>query len=208
MGNGLRVAVQGVGRVDLKLTSGKTLSLKNVQHVPGINRNLISSSLLCRDAFKLVSESNKFIVSKSGLFTGKGYVCGGLFGLSVIEDCNKFVNLTSCLNSEYSDGEATVWHSRLCHINFDPIMHLSKLNLIPKIPVLRRSKFHTCVQAKQPRKPFKSVEEKSLAPLELIHSDLCEMNRILTKGGDISYHLLTTLLDGVNSILLKQKMRL
>jgi hypothetical protein len=27
------------------------------------------------------------------------------------------------------------------------------------------------------------VEEKSLAPLELIHSDLCEMNEILTKGG-------------------------
>jgi hypothetical protein len=38
------------------------------------------------------------------------------------------------------------------------------------------------VQAKQPRKPFKSVAEKRLAPLELIHSNLCEMNRILTKG--------------------------
>jgi hypothetical protein len=50
MGNGSRDAVHGVGRVDLKLTSGKTLSLKNVQHVPGINRNLISGSLLCRVA--------------------------------------------------------------------------------------------------------------------------------------------------------------
>jgi hypothetical protein len=30
MGNGSRVVVQGVGRVDLKLTSRKTLSLKNV----------------------------------------------------------------------------------------------------------------------------------------------------------------------------------
>jgi hypothetical protein len=60
------------------------------------------------------------------------------------------------------------------------------------------------VQAQQPRKPFKSVKEKSLTPLELIHSDLCEMNIILTKGGkDISYLLLMTLLDGVNSILLK-----
>jgi hypothetical protein len=64
------------------------------------------------------------------------------------------------------------------------------------------------VQAKQPRKPFKSVEEKSLAPLELIHFDLCEMNGILTRGGGISYLLLTMLLDGVNSILLKQKMKL
>ena len=34
MGNGARVAVCGVGTVDLKLTSGKTVQLKNVQHVP------------------------------------------------------------------------------------------------------------------------------------------------------------------------------
>ena len=42
----------------------------------------------------------------------------------------------------------------------------------------------SCVQAKQPRKPFKSLEEKrDLAPLDLIHSDLCEMNGLLTRGG-------------------------
>jgi hypothetical protein len=71
----------------------------------------------------------------------------------------------------------------LCHINFDRIIRLSKLNLIPKIPVVRRSKCHACVQAKQPRKPFKSMEEKSLAPLDLIHMDLCEKNGILTRAG-------------------------
>jgi hypothetical protein len=38
------------------------------------------------------------------------------------------------------------------------------------------------VQAKQPHKPFKSVEEKSLTPLDLIHYDLCEMNGILTRA--------------------------
>jgi hypothetical protein len=40
------------------------------------------------------------------------------------------------------------------------------------------------VQAKQPQKPFKSLEEKSnLAPLDLVHSDLCEMKGLLTRGG-------------------------
>ena len=56
MDNGSRVVVHGIGIVDLKLTSRKTLSLKNVQHVPGINRNLICGSLLCHDGFKLVFE--------------------------------------------------------------------------------------------------------------------------------------------------------
>jgi hypothetical protein len=120
MGNGSRDPVHGVGRVDLKLTSGKTLSLKNVQHVPEINRNLISGSLLCRDDFKLVFESNKFIVSKFRLFIGKGYDNGDLFRLSVIDACNNMANSLSC--SEMNVGEAAVWHSRLCHINFDHII--------------------------------------------------------------------------------------
>jgi hypothetical protein len=41
-----------------------------------------------------------------------------------------------------------------------------------------------CVQSKQPRKPHKAAEARNLAPLDLIHSDLCEMNRILTKGAN------------------------
>ena len=35
---------------------------------------------------------------------------------------------------------------------------------------------------KQPRKPHKAAEARNLAPLELVHSDLCEMNGELTKG--------------------------
>ena len=57
----MRATVRGVGMVDLKLTSGKTVQLKNMQHVPSIRKNLISGSLLCGDGYKLVFESNKCI---------------------------------------------------------------------------------------------------------------------------------------------------
>jgi hypothetical protein len=40
-----------------------------------------------------------------------------------------------------------------------------------------------CVEAKQPRKPHKAAVARELTPLDLIHSDICEMNEILTKGG-------------------------
>jgi hypothetical protein len=79
MGNGSHGTVRGVGTVDLKLTSRKIMQLNNVQHVPIIGKNLVSGSLLCRDGFKVVIESNKFVVSKCGQFIGKGYECGGLF---------------------------------------------------------------------------------------------------------------------------------
>jgi hypothetical protein len=75
MGNGSHASFHGVGMVDLKLTSRKIMQLRNDQHVPSINNNLVSGSLLCRDGFKVVLESNKFIVSKCGQFIGKGYVC-------------------------------------------------------------------------------------------------------------------------------------
>jgi hypothetical protein len=63
-----------------------------MQHVPSINKNLVSDSLPCRDGFKVVLESNKFVMSKCGQFIGKGYVCGGLFRFSVSDFCNKSVN--------------------------------------------------------------------------------------------------------------------
>jgi hypothetical protein len=63
-----------------------------MQHVPLINKNLFSSSLLCRDGFKVVLESNKFVVSKCRQFIGKGYVCGGLFHFSNSNFYNKCMN--------------------------------------------------------------------------------------------------------------------
>jgi hypothetical protein len=81
--NGSHASIRGGGMVDLKLTSRQIVQLKNVQHVPSINKNLVSDSLLCRDGFKTVLESNKFVISKCGQFIGKFYVCGGLFCFSI-----------------------------------------------------------------------------------------------------------------------------
>ena len=52
------------------------MRLKNVHHVPSINKNLISGPRLCRDGFKVVFESNKVVISKYGQFVGKGYESG------------------------------------------------------------------------------------------------------------------------------------
>ena len=68
------------------------MQLKNVQHVPTINKNLVSGSLLCKDGFKVVLESNKLVVSKHGQFIGKVYDCGGLFRFFLADFSNKSVN--------------------------------------------------------------------------------------------------------------------
>ena len=63
------------------------------------------------------------------------------------------------------------------------MMRLANLNLILKFTFVKNSKCHVCVESKQTRKPHKAAEARDLAPLELVHSDLCEMNGVLTKGG-------------------------
>ena len=153
------------------------MRLTNVHHVPSINKNLVSGSRLCQDDFKLVFEYNTVVISKYGQFVGKGYESGGLFRLSLSDIC------TTVINNVCHSNESDIWHSRLCHINFGCMTRLVNMNLIPNISTVKGSKCQVCVQAKQPRKSHKTAEARDLAPLELIHSDLCEMNGVLTKGG-------------------------
>jgi hypothetical protein len=168
MGNVSYASIHGVGTIDLNLTSEKTVQLKNVQHVPSINKNLINGSLLCSDGFKVVHESNKFIV------------CKCLFRFSVSNFCKKSVNN---IYDGVNESDASVWHSRLCHLNFGSMSRLSNLNLIPNLYIVKCSKCQSYVQSKQPRKPHKAAKERHLIPLELIHSDICEINGVLTEGG-------------------------
>jgi hypothetical protein len=151
-----------------------------VQHVPSINKNLVCDSLLCRDGFKVVFESNKFVVSKCEQFIGKCYVCRCLFHFSVSNCCNKSVNNIS---DGINESDASIWHSHLCHLNFGSMSRLSSLNLISNLSIVKGSKCQSCVQSKQPRKPYKTAEYRHLAPLELIYSDICDINGVLTKGG-------------------------
>jgi hypothetical protein len=107
-------------------------------------------------------------------------VCGGLFRFSIPDFCNKSVN-NIC--DDINESDASGWHSRLCHLNFGFMSRLSSLNFISNLSIVKGSKCQSCVQFKQPQKPHKTAKERHLAPLELIHSDICEMNGVLTEGG-------------------------
>jgi hypothetical protein len=156
------------------------VQLKNMQHVSSVDKNLVSGSLLCRDGFKVVLESNKFSCQSVDNLLIKGYVCGGLFHFSVSYYCNKSVN-NICDGINESDD--SIWHSHLCHLNFGSMSRLSSLNLILNLSIVKGSKCQGYVQSKQPRKPHKAAKVRHLAPLELIHSDIYEMNGVLTEGG-------------------------
>ncbi|KAA0056672.1 ty1-copia retrotransposon protein [Cucumis melo var. makuwa] len=124
MGNSATSGVIGKGKVILKLTSGKTLSLSNVLYVPSLRRNLVSGSLLNRAGLKIVLEGDKVILTKNGDFVGKGCLSNGLFVLNTI---SMNANASS---SAYVIEFANLWHGRLGHVNFASIRKLKDLRLI------------------------------------------------------------------------------
>ena len=63
MGNSSTSTIEGQEKIVLKMILGKELTLNNVLHVLEIRNNLISGSLLIKNGFKLVFESDKVVFS-------------------------------------------------------------------------------------------------------------------------------------------------
>ncbi|KAH9672197.1 hypothetical protein KPL70_017637 [Citrus sinensis] len=117
IGNNNAAIVAGKGVVEINFTSGKKVTLYNVFHVPSVRKNLISASCMCKHGLKIVLEGNTCIVSKNGLFVGKGYSCDGMYKLSIN---NNNINLAYIVES------CDVWHARLAHLNFRSLKYMSK----------------------------------------------------------------------------------
>jgi len=63
VGDSRTTLVLGKGKVLLKLTSGKTLALSDVLHVPSIRVNLIFVALLGKVEVKVSFESDKIVMT-------------------------------------------------------------------------------------------------------------------------------------------------
>ncbi|KAL4034932.1 hypothetical protein IC575_003605 [Cucumis melo] len=181
LGNSTTTEVIEKGKVILKLTSGKTLSLSNVLYVLSLHRNLVSGSLLNQAGLKIMLEGDKVVLTKNGEFFGKGYLSNGLFVLNTI-----FVNANASI-SAYVIGYVNLWHGRLGHVNFASIRKLKNLRLINTSESHETGKFPICVESKFHKKPFKPVEYRSTDLLELIHSNLADFKNTTSKGGKNYY---------------------
>nr|GMD04473.1 Retrovirus-related Pol polyprotein from transposon TNT 1-94 [Ipomoea batatas] len=121
MGNDYMVKVKGIGQVELLLTSGKKLTLTDVYHAPDVRKILVFGIVLNKCGFKLVFEADRFILSKAGMFVGQGYLC-----------CNMFkLNTSKVDGSVYTVCSSSLWHSRLCHVNYFRLFDMAKDGLIP-----------------------------------------------------------------------------
>ena len=126
------------------------LILTNVFYVPDIKKNLVSTNLLCKSSEKAVLGSDKLILSKNGIFVGKGYATDGIYKLSII---NKEVS--SCA---YIVDSSYLWRARLGHLNFKYLKFMSKHGII-SYKHDNEKKCEICIQTKMTKKSFLSQIE-------------------------------------------------
>ncbi|KAJ9535862.1 hypothetical protein OSB04_un000976 [Centaurea solstitialis] len=154
MGDHHTSKVQGTGSVELNFTSRKKIVLtKNISMFRTLGR-ILSLGL------KVVIELDKVILSKAETFIGKGYACDGMFKLSI----NKIST------SNYLDVSL-----------FNTMKFMCKSGLI-SYNNEHKDKCEIYVQAKMKRKTFPKIERNSEI-LELVHSDIYELNGVITRGG-------------------------
>ncbi|KAM3394469.1 hypothetical protein P3S68_003471 [Capsicum galapagoense] len=111
MRNSATVKVEGMGKICLKLMSGKVLTLNKILYMSKLGKNLISVSFLNMNGFKFVFAFDKILPSKE-VYLGKGYLTEGLFKMNVmIVEINK--SFVSSYLLEYND----LWHEKLGHVN-------------------------------------------------------------------------------------------
>ena len=183
MGNSSSSKIEGQGKVVLKMTSGKELTLNDVLHVPEIRKNLVSGSLLSKKGFKLVFFSDNFILTKNGMYVGKGYMSNELFKMNVMTVVPHIKNINKKNTSyAYMLESSNVWHGRLGHVNYDTLRRLINMECLPKFQIAPNHKCEICVESKLTRTSFQSIERSS-EPLKLIHSDICDLKFIQKRGG-------------------------
>ena len=190
MGNSTVSGIKGQGKVVLKKTARKELTLTNILYVPEIQKNLVFGLLLNNHGFRLVFESNKFVRSKSGMYVGKGYVSDGMWKLNVMNIIKSNMNKASTFT--YMLESFNLWHGRLGHVNYDTLRRLINLNYILTFQIYAKHKCETYVEAKLTSSSFQSVERHTEPP-DLIHSDICDLKFVQTRGGNKYFITLLTI---------------
>jgi len=94
--------------------------------------------------------------------------------------CLSSVLMKSMLFLHMVESTSLLWHARLGHLNYIYLKYMCKHGYI-SYQHNNKNKCKVCIQAKMTKKHFPKVKRNSQL-LELVHSDICKINGMLTRG--------------------------
>ncbi|KAK3035140.1 hypothetical protein RJ639_032813 [Escallonia herrerae] len=180
VGNGYRCSIVGKGKVEIKLSNGGTLVLKDVRHIPELQKNLISVSGLDREGYFVPFGEKQWKVTKGSMVVARGERVGTLYTLSGTH--NHSISLAFTENQR-----TTLWHHRLGHLSESGMKILHSKKALPGMKNIQLDFCEGCVYGKQKWVSFRrDGKEKKIKMLELVHTDVCGPTTVKSLGDDAS----------------------
>ena len=166
MGNGIPCQVVGLGSVRIQMFDGVVRTLRNVRHIPSMQKNLISLGMLEANGHQWSSADGVLQVSTGEKVVLKGKRHRNLYVLEGNVVCDQ-ANVTT------SQEELTrLWHFRLGHMSEKGLAILQKKGVLSNLRSSKLGFCEHCVLGKQHRKPFGVGTHTSKEVLEYVHSDV------------------------------------
>ena len=139
-----------------------------INRVEGLKHNFLSLTQLLNTGFKVeFMHGKERLLNDQEKMIGSGtQTKGNLFYLELGE--------CSCFIAQIE--ESWLWHKRLCHVNFDNLVKISKFKKVRGISNIKKPEVGLCKNCqigKMGRTSFKGKNYQSKDILEIVHTDLC-----------------------------------
>nr|GFC22845.1 hypothetical protein [Tanacetum cinerariifolium] len=183
VGNGQREAVEAIGAFHLRLPSGLEIVLNNCHNAPSITRGIISVFRLYEDGFINRFMNNTIQVSRSNMVYFSAIPRDGIFEIDL---SNSYTNESSIYvvsnkRAKLDLDSALLWHCRLGHINKKRIEKLQHNGLLDSSDLRAFEKCVSYMSEKMERKPYTHQVERAKDLLGLIHTNVCDPFKIMSR---------------------------
>eukprot|EP00253_Pinus_taeda_P013271 PITA_13271 len=188
MGDDGRYSVTDIGTISFERESSKPFVLKEMMHVPGLKKNLISVAMLEDKGYDVVfSDGKAFPLSKTTGETRKiGVRVKNLYQLHV-DGCSAMACKAEGVVSR-DDGK--LWHQRLGHLHHGALKILQQISTgLPKGTLAQSNQCKGCTLGKFVKATFHEKDNRATTILERIHTDkksetyskFCEFKALVKK---------------------------
>ncbi|KAE8686521.1 Protein STRUBBELIG-RECEPTOR FAMILY 1 [Hibiscus syriacus] len=158
----------GVGTIKLKMYDGTIKVVRDVRHVKGLKKNLLSYGLLDNNASKIETRKGIMKVFHGALVVLKGEkITANLYMLKGETLLEAEASVASC-----SSDSAMLWHQKLGHMSERGMKVLVEQKLLPGLTNVTLPLCEQCITSKQHRLKFNTSNSRGKSVLELVHSDV------------------------------------
>ncbi|GJW01215.1 retrovirus-related pol polyprotein from transposon TNT 1-94 [Tanacetum coccineum] len=178
--NDHELKIIGIGSIMVKMHDGTVRTIRDVRHVEGLKKNLLSLGQLDDLGCKVEIQNKIMKIIKGALVLMRGEkVAANLYQLKgeIMKEAE-----ASVASHSPSHRVAVTWHQKLGHMSEQGMKILVERKLLPGLTKVSLPFCEHCVISKQHRLKFKTSNSRSVYVLELVHSDVWQAP-VLSLGG-------------------------